>query len=181
MFGIWNPWRGRSKTHTASVQLRNDFQFFLTSSHLTINMFFTLFLSNISSRQIREDILQTKSQWSLNHSRSLMLQKRNSEIQCVHLQQFSRTGVARRIFDADRCSNVLQAYLTIHIPYRMLECSRQHPSLPRIQKVPGLIFVSDIGNPEWENLILMYVPCILYSLLPRPTNAQYIYIYIYIH
>jgi len=25
----------------------------------------------------------------------------------------------------------------------------------------------------------MYVPCILYSLLSRPTNAQYIYIYMY--
>ena len=29
--------------------------------------------------------------------------------------------------------------------------------------------------------ILMYVPCILYSLLSRPTNAQHIYIYIYIY
>ena len=26
---------------------------------------------------------------------------------------------------------------------------------------------------------MMYVPCILYSLLTRPTNAQHIYIYIY--
>jgi hypothetical protein len=98
--------------------------------------------------------------------------------QCVHLQQFSRIGVVRRIFDADSCPNVLQAYLTIQIPYRMLECSRQHPSLPRIQKVPGLIFDSEIGNPEWENLILMYVLCILYSLLSRSTNAQKKYIYI---
>jgi len=32
-------------------------------------------------------------------------------------------------------------------------------------------------NHEVVDIILMYVPCILYSLLSRPTNAQHIYIY----
>ena len=48
-------------------------------------------------------------------------------------------------------------------------------ALRSIQKDPGLIFFSEIGCPEWENLILMHIPCILYSLLSRPTNAQHIY------
>jgi hypothetical protein len=61
MFWIWNPWPGRSKTHTVIVQLRNDFQSSLTSSHLTTNIFLTPFLSNSSCRQIREGILQTNS------------------------------------------------------------------------------------------------------------------------
>ena len=33
----------------------------------------------------------------------------------------------------------------------------------------------------FQFIILMYVPCICYSLLSIPTNAQQIYIYIYIY
>jgi len=32
-----------------------------------------------------------------------------------------------------------------------------------------------------EVSVLMYVPCILYGSLSRPTNAQHIYTYIYIY
>jgi hypothetical protein len=99
--------------------------------------------------------------------------RKNSEIQSVHLQQFSRTVLVRRI--TIDVQTYCRHYLTIHIPHRNLECSRQHP-LRSIQKVPGLIFDSEIGNPEWENLILMYVLYILYSWLYRPTNAQHTYI-----
>ena len=34
--------------------------------------------------------------------------------------------------------------------------------------------------PQTSLTILMYEPCILYSLLSRPTNAQYIYMFIYL-
>jgi len=32
-----------------------------------------------------------------------------------------------------------------------------------------------------HSFIVMYVPCILYSLLSRPTNAQHTSIYVYIN
>jgi hypothetical protein len=50
-------------------------------------------------------------------------------------------------------------------------------SLLKVYKINQFLLRSDLGT------ILMYVPCILYSLLSRPTNAQHIFvnniIYIY--
>ena len=58
---------------------------------------------------------------------------------------------------------------------------QQAAPLCSIQKEPGLIFFSENGCPERENLILMNVPFILYGLLSRRTNARHTHICIYIN